>query len=97
MDDLGTLQRLLEYLFNYDCVTFLSYIEMLRATEGRGCLWLLVDSASKIFQHAERRVFKLLRTAGTGGGSRGRGRAGRGGGRKGRGAKVIRTRNPTAT
>ena len=40
VSDLGTLQRLLEYLFVYDCVTFLAYLEMLRSTEGRACIWL---------------------------------------------------------
>ena len=85
VSDLGTLQRLLEYLFVYDCVTFLAYLEMLRSTEGRACIWLGIDAASKIFHHAERRVYKFVRPAG----SRGAAKRGRGKG-KGRGAKRAR-------
>eukprot|EP01043_Picozoa_sp_COSAG02_P071700 COSAG02_NODE_13211_length_1426_cov_0.863602_2_plen_181_part_00 len=58
-----------------------------RVTEGHSCLWLLVDSASKIFQYAERRVYKLLTlSASTSTGSRGRAT------RRGRGRSAKRAR-----
>ena len=63
-----------------------------RVTEGRSCLWLLVDSASKIFQYAERRVYKLFKLSAASDGIGGCGRA-RSGTRQGRGRSAKRARS----
>lgn len=58
-------------------------------TEGRSCLWLLVDAASKIFQYAERRVYKLLKLSAASSEDGSRGRATKRG--RGRSAKRARS------
>ena len=59
VSDLRTLQRLLEYLLRYDCVKFWQYLDTLRASEGRRCFWLAADASNKLFECAERRVYKI--------------------------------------
>jgi hypothetical protein len=49
-------------------VSFLHYLETLRATEGRQCFWLAADSSTKIFEQAERRVYRIQRSVTTKGG-----------------------------
>lgn len=73
----------------YETLRFFSgLLPWTRVTEGRSCLWLLVDSASKIFQYAERRVYKLLKsTAGTGIPRQSRSRVTRGRGRRAKRAR----------
>lgn len=47
--DLKTLRLLAEYLLHFDAVTFLSYLETLRASEGISSFWLFHDAAHLIF------------------------------------------------
>eukprot|EP00891_Asterochloris_glomerata_P002772 jgi/Astpho2/2772/gw1.00050.23.1_t len=51
-DDLRTLRTLGEYLLRLDGVTFLSYLEDLRASEGPGSIWLFLDPAHTVFEQA---------------------------------------------
>ena len=56
VQDLRTLRSLAEYLLRFDAVTFLMYLENLRATEGVNSVWLFHDAAHTIFEqvcHAE--------------------------------------------
>lgn len=48
--DLRTLRQMALYLLHYDAVTFLSFLEGLRASEGKGCLWLFHDAAHVLFE-----------------------------------------------
>lgn len=50
VQDLRTLRALAEYLLRFDAVTFLMYLENLRATEGVTSLWLFHDAAHTIFE-----------------------------------------------
>ncbi|CAM0871316.1 unnamed protein product [Alopecurus aequalis] len=63
--DLRTLRKLLDYLLRYDAVTYLKYLDTLRASEGVRSVWLLADSSHKIFELAKRRVYQVLRPDGT--------------------------------
>ncbi|GAX84863.1 hypothetical protein CEUSTIGMA_g12284.t1 [Chlamydomonas eustigma] len=55
--DLRTLRQLALHLVRHDAVTFLSYLESLRATEGRTCVWLFHDATHTLFEMARRRVY----------------------------------------
>jgi len=57
--DLRTLRGLAASLLRYDAVTFLRYLENLRASEGRDTQWLFADAAHTIFDQAKRRVYVL--------------------------------------
>ncbi|KAL3151984.1 hypothetical protein ABBQ32_001106 [Trebouxia sp. C0010 RCD-2024] len=59
VQDLRTLRALAEYLLRFDSVTFLMYLENLRATEGVTSVWLFHDAAHTIFEQAKRRVYML--------------------------------------
>uniref|UniRef100_G1RGV8 DNA repair endonuclease XPF n=1 Tax=Nomascus leucogenys TaxID=61853 RepID=G1RGV8_NOMLE len=51
VQDLKILRTLLQYLSQYDCVTFLNLLESLRATEkafGQNSGWLFLDSSTSI-------------------------------------------------
>ena len=50
VQDLKTLRALAEYLLRFDAVTFLMYLENLRATEGVTSVWLFHDAAHTIFE-----------------------------------------------
>ena len=50
VQDLRTLRALAEYLLRFDAVTFLMYLENLRATEGVTTVWLFHDAAHIIFE-----------------------------------------------
>lgn len=50
LGDLGTLRRLVQGLLRYDCVTFLRFLESLRAAEGQSSLWLFDDAAFTVFE-----------------------------------------------
>ncbi len=73
--DLRTLRTLAELLLRLDGVTFLGYLESLRASEAVGSVWLFHDAAHTIFEQAKRRVWAL----GGGGAAGKRKRAGAGG------------------
>ncbi|KAL0051045.1 hypothetical protein WJX82_001096 [Trebouxia sp. C0006] len=59
VQDLRTLRALAEYLLRFDAVTFLMYLENLRATEGVTSVWLFHDAAHTIFEQAKRRVYTV--------------------------------------
>lgn len=50
MSDLRTLRELADALLRYDCVTFLTLLDTLRLSEGRGSVWLLHAAAHTIFE-----------------------------------------------
>ncbi|XP_067912356.1 DNA repair endonuclease XPF isoform X2 [Heterodontus francisci] len=61
VQDLKILRTLLEYLTQYDCVTFLNLLESLRATEkafGKNSGWLFLDASNTMFVNARARVYK---------------------------------------
>ncbi|XP_048408057.2 DNA repair endonuclease XPF isoform X2 [Stegostoma tigrinum] len=63
VQDLKVLRTLLEYLTQYDCVTFLNLLESLRATEkafGQNSGWLFLDASNTMFVNARARVYKRL-------------------------------------
>lgn len=59
VNDLRTIRTLMEYLLVFDAVTYLQYLENLRATESVGAIWLFRDATHTIFEQAKRRVFAL--------------------------------------
>ena len=50
VSDLKTVRTLLEFLLHFDCITFLTFLETLRATESVGALWLFRDPTHTVFQ-----------------------------------------------
>ena len=61
MADLRTLRALAASLLRFDAVTFLAYLESLRATEGTGSVWLFHSAAHRVFEAAKARVYALRR------------------------------------
>ncbi|XP_004586829.2 DNA repair endonuclease XPF [Ochotona princeps] len=62
VQDLKVLRTLLQYLSQYDCVTFLNLLESLRATEkafGQNSGWLFLDSSTSMFVNARARVYRV--------------------------------------
>ncbi|KAM5152047.1 DNA repair endonuclease XPF isoform 2-T2 [Mantella aurantiaca] len=62
VQDLKILRTLLQYLAQYDCVTFLNLLESLRASEkafGQNSGWLFLDSSTSMFVHARARVYNV--------------------------------------
>ncbi|KAM9124910.1 DNA repair endonuclease XPF [Pangshura tecta] len=62
VQDLKILRTLLQYLTQYDCVTFLNLVESLRATEkafGQNSGWLFLDSSTSMFVNARARVYHI--------------------------------------
>ncbi|XP_072798261.1 DNA repair endonuclease XPF [Vicugna pacos] len=62
VQDLKILRTLLQYLSQYDCVTFLNLLESLRATEkafGQNSGWLFLDSSTSMFVNARARVYHV--------------------------------------
>ena len=49
VSDLKTLRALAEYMLRFDAVTFLLYLDNLRATEGVNSVWLFHDAAHVVF------------------------------------------------
>lgn len=50
VNDLKTLRGLAEQLLSFDAITFLSYLDNLRITEGVASIWLFHDAAHTIFE-----------------------------------------------
>ena len=50
VQDLRTLRQLALYLVRHDAVTFLSYLEGLRGSEGKACVWIYHDAAHVLFE-----------------------------------------------
>ncbi len=61
--DLRTLRTLASYLLRFDAVTYLVYLDNLRATEGTKSVWLFHSAAHTIFEAAKGRVFKTKKGA----------------------------------
>ncbi|XP_063790404.1 DNA repair endonuclease XPF [Pseudophryne corroboree] len=62
VQDLKILRTLLQYLSQYDCVTFLNLLESMRASEkafGQNSGWLFLDSSTSMFVHARARVYNI--------------------------------------
>ncbi|XP_061455249.1 DNA repair endonuclease XPF [Rhineura floridana] len=62
VQDLKILRTLLQYLTQYDCITFLNLLESLRASEkafGQNSGWLFLDSSTSMFLNARARVYRL--------------------------------------
>ncbi|XP_053327531.1 DNA repair endonuclease XPF [Spea bombifrons] len=62
VQDLKILRTLLQYLSQYDCVTFLNLLESMRASEkafGQNSGWLFLDSSTSMFVHARGRVYRI--------------------------------------
>lgn len=62
--DLKTLRKLLDYLVRYDAVTYLKYLDSLRASESFRSVWIFAESSYKIFDYAKKRVYHLMRSDG---------------------------------
>ncbi|KAJ3197530.1 hypothetical protein HK101_002833 [Irineochytrium annulatum] len=69
ISDISTLRRLLSYLSSYDAVTFLSFLDTIKAANSPGpgaalrpdfqqSPWLMFEAAEVIFTSAKSRVFK---------------------------------------
>ncbi|XP_019105059.2 DNA repair endonuclease UVH1 isoform X2 [Beta vulgaris subsp. vulgaris] len=66
VSDLKTLRKLLDYLVRYDAVTYLKYLDSLRASESFRSVWIFAESSYKIFEYAKKRVYLFTRSeAGT--------------------------------
>ena len=59
MTDLRTLRTLAEYLLHLDAVTFLGYLESLRAAESVNSVWLFHDAAHTIFEQVSAEAVKM--------------------------------------
>uniref|UniRef100_A0A4W3HSV6 DNA repair endonuclease XPF n=1 Tax=Callorhinchus milii TaxID=7868 RepID=A0A4W3HSV6_CALMI len=65
VQDLKILRTLLQYLTQYDCVTFLNLLESLRDSEktfGQNSGWLFLEASDIMFVNARARVYKLPET-----------------------------------
>ncbi|KAK4728414.1 hypothetical protein R3W88_021402 [Solanum pinnatisectum] len=62
VSDLKTLRKLLDYLVRYDAVTYLKYLDSLRASESFRSVWIFAESSYKIFEYAKKRVYHFGRT-----------------------------------
>ncbi|KAL1830504.1 hypothetical protein ACET3Z_000155 [Daucus carota] len=61
VSDLKTLRKLLDYLVRYDAVTYLKYLDSLRASESFRSVWIFAESSVKIFEYAKKRVYYCKR------------------------------------
>lgn len=64
VSDLKTLRKLLDYLVRYDAVTYLKYLDSLRASESFRSVWIFAESSYKIFEYAKKRVYHFGRSNG---------------------------------
>ncbi|KAM7491153.1 hypothetical protein LguiA_034074 [Lonicera macranthoides] len=62
VSDLKTLRKLLDYLVRYDAVTYLKYLDSLRASESFRSVWIFAESSFKIFEFAKKRVYQIGRS-----------------------------------
>ena len=63
VSDLKTLRTLAEYLLILDPVTFLGYLENLRAAESINSIWLFHDAAHTIFEQVNTATFSCRKSA----------------------------------
>lgn len=59
--DLRTLRLLADALLKYDSVTYLKYLQSLRASESHEAMWLFTEASHAIYEHAKMRVYLLKR------------------------------------
>ncbi|XP_049615139.1 DNA repair endonuclease XPF [Syngnathus scovelli] len=62
VQDLKMLRVLLQYLTQYDCVTFLNLLESLRSSQknfGSNSGWLFLDSSTSMFVNSRSRVYHI--------------------------------------
>ena len=45
-----TVRELAGYLLHHDALTFLSYLEGLRQSEGSRCVWLFYDATQMLYE-----------------------------------------------
>ncbi|KAL6961719.1 DNA repair endonuclease uvh1 [Sarracenia purpurea var. burkii] len=64
VSDLKTLRKLLDYLVRYDAVTYMKYLDSLRASENFRSVWIFAESSYKIFEYAKKRVYHFGRLDG---------------------------------
>lgn len=64
VSDLKTLRKLLDYLVRYDAVSYLKYLDSLRASENIRSVWIFAESSYKIFEYAKKRVYHFVRSDG---------------------------------
>ncbi|KAG8363989.1 hypothetical protein BUALT_Bualt19G0079700 [Buddleja alternifolia] len=57
VSDLKTLRKLLDYLARYDAVTYLKYLDSVRASESFRSVWIFAESSYKVFEYAKKRVY----------------------------------------
>lgn len=62
VSDLKTLRKLLDYLVRYDAVTYLKYLDSLRASESFRSVWIFAEPSYKIFEYAKKRVYHFGRS-----------------------------------
>lgn len=62
VSDLKTMRKLLDYLVRYDAVTYLKYLDSLRASESFRSVWIFAESSYKIFEYAKKRVYHFGRS-----------------------------------
>ncbi|PHT92856.1 DNA repair endonuclease UVH1 [Capsicum annuum] len=62
VSDLKTLRKLLDYLVRYDAVTYLKYLDSVRASESFRSVWIFAESSYKIFEYAKKRVYHFGRS-----------------------------------
>lgn len=55
----SALQELLRYLLRFNAVSFLRYLQCLRAAAGPTTEWMLLSAANTVFQEAKARVYKV--------------------------------------
>lgn len=64
VSDLRTLRKLLDYLVRYDAVTYLKYLDSLRASESFRSVWIFAEPSYKIFEYAKKRVYQPVKSNG---------------------------------
>jgi len=58
VSDLQILRKLLNYLLEYDCVSFYRYLEVVRKTElNQESVWVFMEAADTLFRVSKSRVF----------------------------------------
>ena len=51
-------------LHRYDAVSYLKYLDSLRASENIRSVWIFAESSYKIFEYAKKRVYHFVRLDG---------------------------------
>lgn len=54
--------HLIRGLHRYDAVSYLKYLDSLRASENIRSVWIFAESSYKIFEYAKKRVYHFVRS-----------------------------------